>query len=169
MSEFAKHGSLDGGLGPIEPLPFGTTIPTPNMGRTSKDEGKFKVMDAKGDTAWKSKDEIMKESSSGAKKGQKLARHSLIPGDSLTQLAERYGLGAQKYAERNWEAGYEWSLSYDAMIRHATAFWNGEDFDQDPDFAGSTHLSAVAFHAFALMHYLNNQEKYGEFDDRGKK
>lgn len=111
-------------------------------------------------------EEIRVTSETGGEKGQKLARFSLIPLKALTWLAERYGYGALKYDDRNWEKGYDWSLSYDAMMRHATAFWSGEDYD--PDYPDSPHLAAVAFHAFALMHYSANPKKYSKFDDRSK-
>jgi hypothetical protein len=103
-------------------------------------------------------------SETGGEKGQKLARYDLIPVDALKQLAERYGHGATKYDERNWERGYNWSLSYAALQRHANQFWNGEEFD--PDYPDSHHLAAVLFHAAALLHYTLNKDKFGEFDDR---
>lgn len=83
----------------------------------------------------------------GGEKGAKLARFSLIPWDALHALAEHYGIGARKYADRNWERGYRWSLSFDALQRHLTAWWLGED--DDPE-SGDSHLIAVAWHALAL-------------------
>lgn len=84
----------------------------------------------------------------GAQKGMKLERFDLIPVEPLTALAQHYGRGAQKYEERNWEKGYRWSLSYQALCRHLFAWWNGED--NDPE-TGSSHLTAVAWHAFGLF------------------
>ena len=83
----------------------------------------------------------------GGEKGSKLARFSLIPRDFLWALAEHYGRGAQKYEDRNWERGYRWSLSVDALDRHLTAWLLGED--NDPE-TGSSHMVAVAWHAIAL-------------------
>ncbi len=80
-------------------------------------------------------------------KGSKLARFSLIPVDFLWALAEHYGRGAQKYDDRNWEKGYKWSLSVDALNRHLTQWICGEDTDPE---TGSSHLVAVAWHAIAL-------------------
>lgn len=87
---------------------------------------------------------------SGAQKGQKLERFDLIPVPALQELARVYGMGAQKYAERNWEKGYAWSLSYAALQRHLNAFWNGEE--RDPE-SGLSHLAHAAFHVFALLTY----------------
>lgn len=85
----------------------------------------------------------------GGKKGQKIERYDLIPTQPLRQLAQHYGIGAQKYADRNWELGYDWSLSYAAAQRHLNAFWGGDTLDEE----GNLHLAAAAFHIFALMEF----------------
>lgn len=102
-------------------------------------------------------------SQTGGEKGQKLARFDLVPVGPLTQLAEHYGRGAEKYEDRNWEKGIDWSLNYAALIRHVTAWWAGEDLDED---TGSTHMAAVAWHAFALMEYAHT---HPELDNRPRK
>ena len=84
----------------------------------------------------------------GGEKGQKQARFDLIPADALWAIAEHFGRGAEKYADRNWEKGYDWSLSYSAMMRHAWAWWGGEDVDEE---TGSSHMVAVAWHALVLV------------------
>lgn len=111
-------------------------------------------------------EEVRVTSKTGGQKGTKLAKFSLIPTSALTALAERYGYGAQKYSLRNWEKGYDWSLSYDSLQRHLNSFWEGEDYD--PEFPNSLHLSAVLFHAAALVHFSTHPELYAEFDDRPK-
>lgn len=98
----------------------------------------------------------------GGAKGQKTARFDLIPADALFLLAEHFGRGAEKYAERNWEKGVAWSLPFAALQRHVWAWWGGEDVDPD---SGQHHLSAVAWHALALLTYAIN-ERYEPLDDR---
>lgn len=93
-----------------------------------------------------------KDPVTGAEKGRKLARYDLIPAEALELLAKHYGIGGQKYADRNWEAGYPWSWSFAAMMRHAWAFWRGENIDAETE---SLHLIAVAWHALALVTFLN--------------
>lgn len=88
----------------------------------------------------------------GGQKGSKLARFDLIPAGPLWDLAEHYGRGSRKYADRNWEKGVNWSLSFAALMRHAWAFWNGEDHDEE---TGSKHMIAVAWHAFALAEFMD--------------
>jgi len=104
--------------------------------------------------------EVRSVSSTGAEKGTKLARFDLIPVEPLRLLAEHYGRGAQKYADRNWEKGYEWSKSFAALNRHLWAFWSGEDIDPE---TGSPHLTAVMWHAAAMLEYSRT---HPEFDDR---
>jgi hypothetical protein len=86
----------------------------------------------------------------GGQKGAKLARFSLIPSDALWALAELYGAGAIKYSDRNWEKGYKWSLSADALGRHLNQFMQGKMYDDGEGGTGCHHLMAVVFHAFAL-------------------
>lgn len=127
-------------------------------------------------------------SSTGGQKGTKLARHDLIPPGPLTALAEHYGRGARKYANHQWRKGYEWSKSYAAMIRHATLWNMGYDYDvcsndpegcsfvdadgnayepDEPDtcfnHTGSHHMAAVAWHAFLLLEF---KDAHPEHDDR---
>ena len=95
----------------------------------------------------------------GGVKGQKLERFDLIPAGPLWELAKLYGVGAKKYAIRNWERGYPWSLAFSAMMRHAWAWWRGED--DDPE-TGLSHMTHVAWHAFALVEF--RQRDLGEND-----
>lgn len=104
--------------------------------------------------------EVRSISSTGAEKGTKLARFDLIPAQIMFELAEHYGRGAEKYADRNWEKGYEWSKSYAALNRHLWAFWNGEDIDPE---TGSKHIVAVIWHGIALAQFMN---QHPDFDDR---
>lgn len=98
----------------------------------------------------------------GGQKGDKLARHDLLPPDIVHELAEHYGKGARKYADRNMEKGYPWSKSYAACHRHLNAFWRGEDVDPE---MGSLHLIAAAWHCFTMAWFLRHNKGT---DDRPK-
>ena len=102
-------------------------------------------------------------SSTGGEKGVKPARYDLIPAVSLQLLAEHYGKGALKYEDRNWERGYEWNKSFQALQRHIWAFWNGEDVDPE---TGSPHVIAAAWHCFSLAQFQSDPSRYAQFDDR---
>lgn len=96
----------------------------------------------------------------GGEKGQKLARFDLIPKRALWLLAELFGRGAQKYADRNWERGYKWSLSFAALMRHLWLFWGGEDIDEE---TGVPHVINAAWHCLALAEFM---ETHPDLDDR---
>jgi len=87
-------------------------------------------------------------------------RYDLIPPYALQRLAEVYTIGAGKYEDRNWEKGIPWGRIFAAMMRHAWAWWNGEQNDQVD---GQHHLASVAWTAFALMEY---EITHPELDDR---
>lgn len=99
-------------------------------------------------------------SATGGEKITKPFRYDLVPAWPLRMLAKLYGVGARKYAERNWELGYEWSKSFAALNRHLWQWWAGEDRDEE---TGISHLICVAWHAFALAEFANT---HPEFDDR---
>lgn len=107
--------------------------------------------------------ETITTSSSGAMKGVKPERYSLLPKEALDAIAKVYDYGSRKYADHNWRRGYEWSKSYDAALRHITAFWAGET--NDPE-SGLPHPAHAAFHLFALLTWLAEDGEFGEYDDR---
>ena len=91
---------------------------------------------------------IVTDPLTGGKKGQKIERFDLIPNAFERALARHYGVGCLKYADRNWERGYRWSLSVGALRRHLASWLGGESVDPE---TGSNHLIAVAWHAAALF------------------
>lgn len=93
---------------------------------------------------------ISVDEKTGAKKGMKLARFSLVPAEAYWALAEHFGKGALKYGSKNWEAGYDWSKTLDALERHLNQMKMGEWLDPE---TGSAHIIAVAWHAFVLFTY----------------
>jgi hypothetical protein len=99
-------------------------------------------------------------SSTGGQKAGNDDRYDLIPAEPLRLLAHHFGVGARKYQDRNWEAGYEWSKSFAALNRHLWQFWAGEDIDEE---TGSPHMVAVAWHAFAFLQFMID---HPELDDR---
>lgn len=103
------------------------------------------------------------DSTTGAQKEVKGARFDLIPAGALWALAEHYGKGAKKYDDNQWRKGMDWWKLFSAMMRHAWQWWGGEDVDEE---TGSSHLMAIAWHAFALFTY--QQEMRGT-DGRWKK
>jgi hypothetical protein len=117
----------------------------------------------------------------GAAKGRKPSRFSLIPPHFLEALGTLFGQGAMKYPqadgspaqgpnEQNWIRGYRYSDSVDALARHLGEWRMGQKVTpqnppgepQDPT-AGTHPLIAVAWHCAVLYTF----EKFGlGTDDR---
>ncbi len=68
---------------------------------------------------------------------------SLIPPIALKRLALRYSEGAAKYGANNWMRGIPLDRFYDAILRHAMA-WHEGDTSED-------HLAAILWNASAAI------------------
>lgn len=95
----------------------------------------------------------------GGQKGTKPQRYDLIPWESVATIACAYHYGASKYEDpdvgpHNWRRGYKWSLSYAALMRHLTAWWDGEDTDPE---SGLSHLAHAGWHVLTLIWYTIHQ------------
>jgi hypothetical protein len=90
----------------------------------------------------------------GGEKGQKLAQLGAVDPLALLEVAKVAGFGADKYERYNFLRGYNWSLSFDAMQRHALAYWSGEDTDPE---SGVSHMAHVAWHALAMIAFAQRQ------------
>lgn len=99
----------------------------------------------------------------GRKNDNEKFRYDLIPPGPLNLVAEVYTIGARKYDDRNWEKGIKWGRIFAAMMRHAWAFWRGEQLDPVD---GQHHLASVVWCAFALMEY---ETTHPELDNRAKR
>ena len=99
----------------------------------------------------------------GGQKGVKPEQFHTMPAEAVFELARVYSYGAGKYADYNFHLGYEWSKTFNAMMRHAWLFWSGETYDKE---SGLNHMAHVAWHAKNLVMYSQNYSQYGELDDR---
>lgn len=87
-------------------------------------------------------------------------RMDLIPPEAELALAEILTYGANKYADRNWEKGFEgglqanWDRIYGALRRHLLMYLLGERLDQE---SGKPHL----WHALCCVAFLVTYEARG--------
>ena len=95
-------------------------------------------------------------------KGVKDARYDLIPPEATWFESLVYGLGANKYAERNWEGGYEWGKGIAALERHLQLFKAGEDLDPESQLP---HLAHARWHTGTLLTFFAREIG---IDDRSK-
>jgi hypothetical protein len=88
---------------------------------------------------------LIDESGTGSTRSVMTERYDLISPVGLRRLARRYAVGAEKHGERNWERGQKAGVVINHMLKHLNDFSAGDRSDD--------HLAAVAWGAFALMHF----------------
>ena len=97
----------------------------------------------------------------GGQKGAKITQLGAMDPAALVELARVAGMGAKKYAAFNYLKGYDWSLSFNAMMRHALLFWAGEEIDPE---SGFNHMAHAAWMALSLVSFsergLGNDDRY---------
>ena len=86
----------------------------------------------------------------GGQKASKDSQIGFIDPVALYELGKVAGIGIQKYSKYNYLKGYDWSLSYNALMRHMEQMWSGEDLDEE---SGLLHAVHAAWHALALASF----------------
>lgn len=89
-------------------------------------------------------------------------RMSLIPFKALREVAKILTFGEMKYGVHNWRQGMDWSRLEDAMLRHYTAYQEGQDLDDESGLPHLAHMACCVL--FLLTYYLDGLGK----DDRHK-
>lgn len=105
---------------------------------------------------------IIPQSIKASKNDNEKVDLSLIPTIALTEAAKAFMVGEKKYGRYNYCKGHKASQLIAAMMRHATAWFDGEE--KDP-IDGQHHLGSVI--ACAAM-ILKQQELNTLTDDRYK-
>jgi len=90
------------------------------------------------------------DEATGGQKGKKLTQLGSLDPVALIELARVAGMGANKYAAFNYLKGYDWSLSFNALMRHALLFWAGETHDPE---SGLNHMAHAAWMALSLVSF----------------
>ena len=103
-------------------------------------------------------------STEGVKNDKGKPRWDLLP-ESIGEVVAVYTVGAEKYTDRNWEKGLKWGRVFGAMMRHAWAWWWGEQRHEK----GMHHLASVAWCALALMEYEGTHPELDDRPYRGRK
>lgn len=87
-------------------------------------------------------------------------RHDLLPINAVEQMARVMTKGSEKYAERNWENGMDWSKCLASLKRHVAAFERGEDYDPE---TGLLHMAHAMTNAAFITEYY---KIFPQGDDR---
>lgn len=102
--------------------------------------------------------ETVSESKSASKNDQTKADLSLIPQVALIAAARAFEVGEKKYSRYNFYKGHKASQLVAAMMRHATAWMEGEECDP---IDGQPHLGSVIATAAMIL----QQQKLGTLKD----
>lgn len=102
------------------------------------------------------------ESKRGVKFDEGKVRFDLVDGYALYEVARVYTYGTKKYDDNNWRKGMKWGRIFGAMMRHAWAFWRGEEIDEE---SGLPHMAMAAWQCMTLLNYTKT---HPELDDRVK-
>ena len=87
-------------------------------------------------------------------------RMDLLSPFALEEIARVMTVGATKYGDNNWRGGLLWSRVFSALMRHAWAYWRGENFDPE------TGLNHLAHCGCCIMFLLEYSKSHPELDDR---
>jgi len=87
----------------------------------------------------------------------------LIPPELLYAVGTVLTYGARKYASENWRKGIKYKRIYGGIMRHITAWFNGENDDPESELS---HLWHAAAGLMFLITYGMHGCSYDKFDDR---
>jgi len=111
-------------------------------------------------------EERVTDATTGGQKGKKITQLGALDPLAVIELARVAGMGANKYAPYNFMKGYDWSLSFNAMMRHALLFWAGETHDPE---SGLNHMGHAAWMALCLISFserrLGTDDRYSPVPD----
>ena len=84
--------------------------------------------------------------------------------NSNAEVSRVLEMGADKYSRHNWKDGAPMTEIMDSLMRHLTAFHNGEDIDEE---SGQSHMAHVICNAnFILENYYIHGTDIDDRDDR---
>lgn len=102
----------------------------------------------------------MMSNEGGLKYDAEKAPMELLDNYPLTQIANVFGFGANKYGRFNYKKGIAWNRLISAAYRHLGAFNAGEDLDPESKLHHLAHLGCCIF---MLLEYTKT---HPELDNR---
>lgn len=92
--------------------------------------------------------------------GKPKLSYCLLGRNLVENKARIWEHGASKYSRGNWLKGRPWTDCADSLLRHLTAFLNGEDIDPD---SGLEHVDLIGTSADILINAVHTRP---DLDDR---
>jgi len=89
-------------------------------------------------------------------------KYSLIDLPSLEVMVRVLEFGTNKYKRNQWKRGLKVTEIIDSLLRHISAFLDGEDIDPE---SGISHIGHIQCNAMFLSYMMNNKP---ELDDRSR-
>lgn len=99
----------------------------------------------------------------GDRKNNGKLQWSLVSWSALEPMVRVLEFGAQKYSADNWKKGLSWRQTCESLVRHLSAFMEGEDADPE---SGLDHIGHILCNAMFLSHMFQFRP---DLDDRLKK
>ncbi len=75
---------------------------------------------------------------------------------AMEGLAKRFELGAKKYGRNNWKKGLNTLEIIDSLLRHLSAYQNGELTDEAD---GGYHVDAILWNALVLSEQFHQTKE----------
>jgi hypothetical protein len=88
------------------------------------------------------------DTSKGMRFNKGKLRYDLLPPEPIEELVKVYTMGAEKYADRNWEKGLSVMECFASIMRHSFAWLRGQT--KDPE-SGLHHMGHVMWNAAAIV------------------
>lgn len=91
---------------------------------------------------------------------------SLVPMESVEEIAKVLEFGAKKYSANNWRTGkgFNYTRVLNSLRRHIYAWSCGEDSDPE---SGLNHLAHAGCNILFLLYYVQHKDRFNN-DDRFK-
>lgn len=102
------------------------------------------------------------EKGTGARYNADKPDYSLIPMHLLEGCAKVFMYGEKKYSRNNWMRGMAWSVPFACLMRHAFAWFRGEEFDPESKLPHTSHMLCN------LLMIIHFESFYPDGDDRPK-
>lgn len=99
----------------------------------------------------------------GTKHDQDKIRTELFPLDVMLAISKVLTFGAKKYEDHNWKKGIKYTRLQGALLRHISAWANGEGLDPESKLP---HLWHAGCCLTFLIYYEVHKDEYSDFDDR---